>query len=208
MAVVYTGGTFDLFHAGHALFLRRCRALAGPGGRVVVSLNTDDFVESYKGQPPTIPYVEREEVLLACRYVDEVVPNIGGADSKPAVEIVRPDLVVIGDDWAPGNGKDYMAQMGFDDVWMSHTGFDIVYLPPGWAQRSSAIREAIMEPAHDRRESDRWVERCPIEADCPWDGSGDTTSHIYINHRDVLEPDPKAAGLLFTRGVNRAWRAR
>lgn len=141
--IVYTGGTFDLFHAGHVDLLRRCRALAGPGGRVVVALNTDDFVERYKGKAPVIPYLERELVLLACRYVDEVIPNIGGADSKPAVEIVRPNLVVIGDDWAPGKGKDYMAQMGFDEVWMSHMEFDIVYLPPGWQQRSSGIREAL-----------------------------------------------------------------
>lgn len=141
--IVYTGGTFDLFHAGHALLLRRCRALAGPDGRVVVALNTDDFVEHYKGKAPFIPYVDREQVLLACRYVDEVIPNVGGADSKPAVEIVRPDLVVIGDDWAPGKGKDYMQQMGFDDVFLSHMGIDIVYLPPGWDVRSSKLREAM-----------------------------------------------------------------
>jgi glycerol-3-phosphate cytidylyltransferase len=141
--IVYTGGTFDLFHAGHALLLQRCRALAGPDGRVVVALNTDDFIESYKGTPPTIPYVEREVVLLACRYVDEVIPNVGGHDSKPAVEIVRPDLIVIGDDWAPGKGKDYMAQMGFDDVWLGLMGVDILYLPKGWDARSSDIRAKL-----------------------------------------------------------------
>ena len=45
---VYTGGTFDLFHSGHVQFLRRCADL----GRVVVSLNTDEFVKSYKPYPP------------------------------------------------------------------------------------------------------------------------------------------------------------
>ena len=45
---VYTGGTFDLLHAGHVKFLRRCAEF----GRVVVALNTDEFVEQYKGRKP------------------------------------------------------------------------------------------------------------------------------------------------------------
>jgi len=50
MGLIYTGGTFDLFHAGHVEFLRRCSDL----GRVLVSLNTDEFIEEYKGKPPVI----------------------------------------------------------------------------------------------------------------------------------------------------------
>jgi glycerol-3-phosphate cytidylyltransferase len=46
MAVVYTGGTFDLFHSGHVNLLRRCSEI----GTVVVSLNTDEFIEKYKGK--------------------------------------------------------------------------------------------------------------------------------------------------------------
>jgi len=51
--VVYTGGTFDLFHAGHSRFLARCAQL----GDVVVSLNTDEFIEEYKGKPPIISFI-------------------------------------------------------------------------------------------------------------------------------------------------------
>lgn len=43
--IVYTGGTFDLFHAGHAAFLKRARSL---GDALVVSLNRDDFVARFK----------------------------------------------------------------------------------------------------------------------------------------------------------------
>ena len=77
---VYTGGTFDLYHSGHANFLARCAEL----GEVVVSLNTDEFIEAYKGKAPVISYAEREAVLLSCRSVSAVIPNFGGADSKPA----------------------------------------------------------------------------------------------------------------------------
>jgi len=82
---IYTGGTFDLFHAGHVAFLKRCAEL----GSVTVSLNTDEFIDEYRGKKPIISYAEREAVLLGCRWVDRVVPNIGGTDSRIAIDLVR-----------------------------------------------------------------------------------------------------------------------
>ena len=120
--IVYTGGTFDLLHAGHIAFLRRCAEL----GRVVVSLNTDEFISAYKGRPPVMSFAEREAVLLGCRYVDEVVPNRGGADSKISIEDVEPYLIVIGSDWARRN---YYEQMGFDQDWLDARGIGLVYIP-------------------------------------------------------------------------------
>jgi len=124
--IVYTGGTFDLFHSAHVRFLAACRRLAGPDGEVVVSLNTDAFIEAYKGKPPVMTFAERKAILLGCRYVDQVVANIGGADSKPAIELVMPDLIVIGDDWAK---KDYYAQMGFTQEWLDERGIGLAYVP-------------------------------------------------------------------------------
>jgi cytidyltransferase-like protein len=69
--IVYTGGTFDLFHSGHVNLLKRCREVAGPDGKVVASLNTDDFIWQFKNKRPVCSESERAEVLLACRYVDE-----------------------------------------------------------------------------------------------------------------------------------------
>lgn len=119
---VYTGGTFDLFHAGHVAFLKRCADF----GRVVVSLNTDEFIELYKGKPPVLTYAEREGVLLGCKYVDEVVPNIGNHDSTLAIELVKPDLIVIGSDWARRN---YYGQMCFDQDWLDQRGIGLCYIP-------------------------------------------------------------------------------
>ena len=122
---VYTGGTFDLFHAGHANLLRQCRLLAGTGP-VVVALNTDEFIAAYKGRPPVVSYDDRAAVLAACRYVNQVVPNTGGADSRPAIEAVSPDLIVIGSDWAT---RDYHAQMGFTQAWLDERGIALCYVP-------------------------------------------------------------------------------
>jgi glycerol-3-phosphate cytidylyltransferase len=124
--IVYTGGTFDLVHSGHIRFLKACRRLAGQDGQVVVALNTDAFIEAYKGSSPVMTFDERKEVLLGCRYVDAVVANIGGADSKPSIEQVMPDYVVIGDDWAR---KDYYAQMQFTRSWLDAFDIQLVYVP-------------------------------------------------------------------------------
>jgi glycerol-3-phosphate cytidylyltransferase len=136
LGIVYTGGTFDVFHAGHVRFLQRCAEL----GSVVVSLNTDEFIEEYKRKPPVISYADRREVLLSCRYVDRVVPNLGGKDSKPAIEVVDPDWVIIGSDWA---SKDYYRQMGFTQDWLDARGIGLAYLPYTQGISSTIIKERM-----------------------------------------------------------------
>lgn len=135
---LYTGGTFDLLHSGHTNFLRRCSEMAG---YVVVSLNTDEFIEEYKGKPPVISYQDRRDVLLACRYVDEVIPNKGGPDSKPAIEEVMPDIIAIGTDWAR---RDYYYQMDFDQDWLDDRGIALCYIPYSPGISSTAIKERMM----------------------------------------------------------------
>lgn len=120
--VVYTGGTFDLPHHGHFRLLQRAHDF----GRVVVALNTDEFIFQYKGKAPVMSFEERREILLACRWVDEVIPNYGGADSKIAIDIVKPDYIIIGSDWAR---RDYYKQMGFTQDWLDERGIGLIYVP-------------------------------------------------------------------------------
>ncbi len=119
---IYTGGTFDLLHAGHVAFLTKCADL----GRVVVSLNTDGFIAAYKGKPPVMTYEERRAVLLGLSAVSEVVPNDDGVDSTTAICKVQPDIIAIGTDWAR---RDYYAQMGFTQDWLDEQGISLIYIP-------------------------------------------------------------------------------
>jgi glycerol-3-phosphate cytidylyltransferase len=135
---LYTGGTFDLFHSGHANFLRVCAEISNT---VVVSLNTDEFIEAYKGKPPVISYKDRYEVLMACKYVDWVIPNSGGADSKPAIQEASPDIIAIGSDWAR---KDYCAQMGFTQDWLDERGISLIYIPYTAGISSTAIKARLV----------------------------------------------------------------
>jgi glycerol-3-phosphate cytidylyltransferase-like family protein len=118
------------------MFLKRCAEL----GSVTVSLNTDEFIQSYKGKPPVIPYEERAAVLLSCRYVSAVVPNMGGHDSRVAIELVKPDIIVVGSDWAR---RDYYAQMGFDQDWLDERGIAMCYVPYGTITSTTQIKERM-----------------------------------------------------------------
>lgn len=134
--IVYTGGTFDLPHSGHVKFLQKCAEL----GQVVVALNTDEFIAKYKGKPPVMSYAEREAVLLEYRSVATVVPNSGDADSKPAIELVTPDIIAIGSDWAR---KDYYKQMSFDQDWLDERGISLIYIPYTQGISSTEIKRRL-----------------------------------------------------------------
>ncbi len=139
MKTLYTGGTFDLFHAGHVNFLRRCRELAD---RVVVSLNKDLFVREYKGSFPVISYENRLTVLKSCRYVDNVIENVGDFDSKPAIMMVKPDIIAVGDDW---RYKDYCKQMMFSEQWLSSKKITLIYVPYTKGISSTQIKRIMNE---------------------------------------------------------------
>ena len=135
--IVATAGTFDLFRVGHVNLLRRCRVLAGDEGEVVVILNLDDFVERYKGKRPVIGYQERAEVLRSCRYVDVVIPNVGGEDLKPVLNELRPDVLAVGSDW---QDRDYHKQITASPGWLRGRGINLRFFPYTTSESSSLIR--------------------------------------------------------------------
>lgn len=59
-----------LIHHGHIRLLKAAKTL----GTVVVALTTDDEIRKKKGYTPELNFAERSEILLAMKYVDEIVP--------------------------------------------------------------------------------------------------------------------------------------
>ena len=57
--VVYTGGTFDMFHSNHLKMIEYARGL---GGTLIVGVSTDELVASYK-KPPIIPFDEKKGIF-------------------------------------------------------------------------------------------------------------------------------------------------
>lgn len=144
---VLTGGTFDLFHAGHVELLKKCRFLAGSSSdranRVIVALNTDEFVEVYKGSRPIVGFLDRWRVLAACRYVDTVEANLQSATESfmSTIALTRPDLIVVGSDWRT---KDYLAQLGVTQDWLDFRGIYIVYVPYTQGISSTDIKQRML----------------------------------------------------------------
>ncbi|MFY9209958.1 MAG: glycerol-3-phosphate cytidylyltransferase [Aestuariivita sp.] len=123
---ILTYGTFDLFHIGHVRLLRR---LADLGDRLIVACSTDEF-NAIKGKQTAIPYAHRVEVLEACRYVDQVIPEKTWEQKREDVVAHEVDLFAMGDDWA---GK-------FDEL---RDLCDVLYLPRTENVSTTELKELI-----------------------------------------------------------------
>ena len=66
----FTCGAFDLLHAGHALMLKECKEHCE---YLVVGLQRDPNVDRPEKNKPVQSYEERDIMIKAIRWVDEVV---------------------------------------------------------------------------------------------------------------------------------------
>ncbi len=126
--VVYTSGTFDMLHANHIKMIEYARSL---GDILIVGVNTDELVESYKSTP-IIPFDERIALMKAIKYPDIVIPQ-RSLDHTDKVKKLNFDVFVVGDDWV---GKyDYLKELGVD----------VVYFPYGQGVSSTNLKIRIYE---------------------------------------------------------------
>ena len=124
--VVYTSGTFDMLHINHLKMIEYAKAL---GDILIVGVNTDELVASYKSEP-IIPFEERIALMKAIKYPDVVIPQ-HSLNHRDKVEKLNFDVFVVGDDWA---GKyDYLKELGVT----------VVYFPYGKGISSSTLKEKI-----------------------------------------------------------------
>jgi choline-phosphate cytidylyltransferase/glycerol-3-phosphate cytidylyltransferase len=126
--IVYTSGTFDLFHKNHLVLLQRAKNLCNT---LIVGVNTDELVKTYKNAP-TIPFDERLAIVDALDLVDMAIPQ-NTLDHTTTMTKLSADCFVVGDDWYPK--YDYLKGMGFD----------VIYLPYGVGVSSSSLKQEIAE---------------------------------------------------------------
>ena len=124
--VVYTSGTFDMLHINHLKMIEYARAL---GDILIVGVNTDELVASYKSDP-IIPFEERIALMKAIKGPDVVIPQ-HSLDHTDKVSKLNFDIFVVGDDWT---GKyDYLKEFGIT----------VVYFPYGKGISSSELKRRI-----------------------------------------------------------------
>lgn len=126
--VVYTSGTFDMLHINHLRLIEYARGL---GDILIVGVNTDELVVSYKSTP-MIPFEDRIALMRAIKGPDLVIPQ-HSLDHHDKVKKLKFDVFVVGDDWV---GKyDYLEEQGVS----------VVYTPYGRGVSSSALKRQIYE---------------------------------------------------------------
>ena len=130
--VVFTSGSWDMFHVGHLNVLRRSREL---GDRLIVGVSTDELIAEYKGAPPVIPFEERMEIVQNVKGVDLAVRQTILTEIRQLQEH-KVDVVTIGDDW-----KDRYLE-GLE--WMKEHG-EVVYLPYTAGVSTTSIKRKIIE---------------------------------------------------------------
>lgn len=131
--LVYTTGTFDLFHVGHLNMLKAAKAL---GDVLIVGVSTDELVQEYKNRRPIIPFEERIRIVSELRCVDICVPQYT-RDKFEAWKRLGFDVWVVGDDWY---GKPDTEQ------WknrLEEVGVRVVFLPYTRSVSSTKIREKL-----------------------------------------------------------------
>ena len=129
----YTQGTFDLFHIGHLHLLQNARNHCD---LLIVGVNSDELVVSYKHKKPIIPAEQRAEIIQALRCVNQVVIT-KTLDKNKMYEELHFDKLFIGDDW---KGNERWIQTEKD---MNKIGVELIYLPYTKGISSSIIREEI-----------------------------------------------------------------
>ncbi len=92
--IVYTSGTFDMFHYNHLRMINYARSLADI---LIVGVSTDELVSSYKAKP-IIPFTERLQIIEALKTPDIVIPQ-HTLDHSEIVKKLNIDAFVVGDDW-------------------------------------------------------------------------------------------------------------
>lgn len=93
--IVYTAGTWDLFHIGHLNILKKSKKL---GTKLIVGVSTDKLVKSYKENYPAIPYEHRISLIKNSKYVDKVVKQEKLLDIEELKKL-KIDILTIGSDW-------------------------------------------------------------------------------------------------------------
>jgi choline-phosphate cytidylyltransferase/glycerol-3-phosphate cytidylyltransferase len=136
--IVYTSGTFDMFHYNHLRMINYARSL---GDILIVGVSTDELVCSYKSAP-IIPFNERLQIIEALKTPDMVIPQ-HTLDHTEIVRKLNIDAFVVGDDWF--GRYDYLRDLNVQ----------VFYFPYGIGVSSSNIKKTI----HDSYEASLQLHR-------------------------------------------------
>lgn len=132
MSRVLTVGVFDLVHFGHFELFRKCKALAGEGGELIVGVQDDEHVRKYKPHVKLVyPYEVRRSLVSDLRMVDRVIRH---TDVDETVKSVDFDVFCVGGDQGHDGFRRALA-------WCEANGKEVVRIPRTKGISSTLLRE-------------------------------------------------------------------
>ena len=132
--IVYSYYVLDIVHSGHLLMMKSAKTLAGPNGKLIVGILTDNATMEKKSKP-IISFEERMEVAAAIRYVDIVVAQ-DTYSPLPNVIRIKPDILM------ESTSHTQEAVYEAEEVMKKINGI-VVVLPYFPSQSSTAIKTLI-----------------------------------------------------------------
>ena len=134
--VVYTSGSYDLFHFGHLNILLKAKKL---GDYLIVGVSTDSLISKYKNIKPTIRYKDRVAIIKELKCVNKVIKQRTFFDIKQ-LRKYKISTIVLGDDW---KGKSFPEL----ENCLKELNIKILYMPYTQRLSTSAIKEKIIRQA-------------------------------------------------------------
>ena len=141
MNLVYSYFVLDIVHRGHLMMLKNSKAIAGPNGRLIVGIVSDEAVLSKKGKAPTLDFSERLELAASIKYVDLVV---GQKNYTPYENIknIAPNILMESESHSE-------AQIEKGKQIMSDLGGRVIIMPYFNDQSSTLIKSKITQKNSD-----------------------------------------------------------
>tara|TARA_B100000963_G_C22332550_1_gene539314 strand:+ start:200 stop:628 length:429 start_codon:yes stop_codon:yes gene_type:complete len=142
MNLVYSYFVLDLVHRGHLMMLKNSKAIAGPEGRLIVGIVSNEAVLKKKGKLPALDFSERLELAASIKYVDLVV---GQKDYTPYenVKHIAPNVLMESESHSE-------AQIDRGRQIMSDLGGRVIVMPYFDDQSSTLIKAKISEGKNSR----------------------------------------------------------
>jgi glycerol-3-phosphate cytidylyltransferase len=112
------------------------------GERLIVAINGDEMVASYK-RKPFYSEADTLEIIRSLKYVDEAF-IISGYDNKAYIEKYNIDAIVHGDDWEK---QSYLKQICVTEDYLSERGIELVLMPYTKGISTSSLIESIKNMA-------------------------------------------------------------
>ena len=135
MVIVYSYFVLDIMHRGHLLMLKNSKAIAGPDGRLIVGIVSDEAVLKEKGKAPVLDFSERLELANSIQYVDAVV---GQKNYTPYenVKNIAPNILMESDSHEE-------TQINEGRRLMEKLGGRVIVMPYLHSQSSTSIKSKI-----------------------------------------------------------------